>query len=302
MKVLITGDSGFIGSHLVSKYQKKGAELFGWNQAGFHKYNGGFEKKDLTKFEEVRQVLSWILPDLIIHCAGNADVNKSVHNPMIDLQSNYVTTHNLLFAMKTLDMAKSRFIMLSSAAVYGNADTLPIVETQTLNPLSPYALHKCAAEEVCLFMNKNYGTDIKIVRIFSAFGPGLYKQIFWDMFQKAKTTGELNLWGSGKESRDYIYVDDLVEAIVLIADKAPKDIFIYNVANGEEITIYEAARCFSKYMGISEEKIHFAGKRREGDPINWKADISRLRELGYVRKVMFDEGVRRYVDWVSALE
>ena len=174
-------------------------------------------------------------------------------------------------------------------------------ETQPLHPLSPYALHKRAAEEVCEFAHRNYLIDVKILRIFSVYGPGLRKQIFWDMYQKMKQTGKLELFGSGEESRDYIYIDDLVAAVRLIVDKASFEDIYFNIANGEECTIREAAVVFAAKAGLRESNISFMGTCREGDPINWRADISRLKKLGYSRSVSFLQGISNYVDWVKGM-
>ena len=303
MKILITGNEGFIGKHLECHLKKRQADIYGWDRAGITKNGEEFaSNRILLKEEDVLRELSEINPNFIIHCAGNADVGNSVKMPRYDMESNYITTHNLLFSMKTLSMRQCRFVLLSSAAVYGNPTNLPISENSEKAPLSPYALHKQLAEETCLFMNKNYGLDTKIARIFSAYGPGLKKQIFWDMYQKIKNTGKLSLWGSGLESRDYIFIDDLIRAIDLVMFKAPDNEIVYNVANGEEITIREAAECFARCMGIGCGNISFMGIRREGEPVNWRADVSKLVALGYQKEVPFKEGVQRYIDWIRNLD
>ncbi len=299
MKILITGDDGFIGSHLKEVYNKRKCEIYGWGLDGIRYGDGRVYQVSLTKYGDVMKGLELLQPDIIIHCAGSADVSKSVEYPSFDMESNYITTHNILFSMKQLKMLKIRFVLLSSAAVYGNPVSLPIRENDRTMPLSPYALHKQAAEDICLFMTNNYNIDTKVVRIFSAYGPGLRKQIFWDMFQKVSKESQLKMWGSGYESRDYIYIDDLVQAIILIAEQAPKDEVIYNVANGEEVEIRKVASCFMKMLGRDEKDILFMGTRREGDPINWRADIRKLKNLGYIRKVSFEEGVRRYIKWIE---
>lgn len=299
MKVLITGNEGFIGKHLENKYLSDENDVYGWGREGIKRKGKYILESNLIEFEKVYAAMALIKPDVIIHCAGNANVNLSVEKPYMDMQSNCITTHNLLFAMKKLSMNACRFVLLSSAAVYGNPKKLPISEKDELNPLSPYALHKLSAEEICMFMNRNYGLDTKILRIFSAYGPELRKQIFWDMYHKVLSTGELELWGSGYESRDYIYIDDLVQAIELIVSKAPVDEMIYNIANSEEVTIREAAECFAKYMKISNNKIHFKGVRREGEPINWRANIEKLLSLGYKREISFEMGIKNYIDWLK---
>ena len=276
MIVLITGSNGFIGRAISLRMQKENYTVYEWSREGLFLNNSKIQSFVIEKPEDAEKVLLIVKPDIVMHCAGSADVNYSVQHPYEDLSSNYITTHNILFAMKKTGVT-SRFVLFSSAAVYGN---------------------KRAAEEVCLYMNKNYHMDVKILRLFSVYGPGLKKQIFWDMYHKVKESGRLNLMGSGEESRDYIYIDDLVEAVILVALDEGRDI-IYNIANGEETTIYKAAMTFAKYMKIPQELVTFSGRRREGDPINWCADITKLKMLGYKRKYSFEDGVEEYVDWLD---
>ena len=297
MIVLITGSNGFIGRAISLRMQKENYTVYEWSREGLFLNNSKIQSFVIEKPEDAEKVLLIVKPDIVMHCAGSADVNYSVQHPYEDLSSNYITTHNILFAMKKTGVT-SRFVLFSSAAVYGNPVKLPMSEEKPIHPLSPYALHKRAAEEVCLYMNKNYHMDVKILRLFSVYGPGLKKQIFWDMYHKVKESGRLNLMGSGEESRDYIYIDDLVEAAILLALDEGRDI-IYNIANGEETTIYKAAMTFAKYMKIPQELVTFSGRRREGDPINWCADITKLKMLGYKRKYSFEDGVEKYVDWLD---
>lgn len=297
MIVLITGSNGFIGRAISLRMQKENYTVYEWSREGLFLNNSKIQSFVIEKPEDAEKVLLIVKPDIVMHCAGSADVNYSVQHPYEDLSSNYITTHNILFAMKKTGVT-SRFLLFSSAAVYGNPVKLPMSEEEPVHPLSPYALHKRAAEEVCLYMNKNYHMDVKILRLFSVYGPGLKKQIFWDMYHKVKESGRLNLMGSGEESRDYIYIDDLVEAVILVALDEGRDI-IYNIANGEETTIYKVAMTFAKYMKIPQELVTFSGRRREGDPINWRADITKLKMLGYKRKYSFEDGVEEYVDWLD---
>lgn len=299
MKVLITGINGFIGTHIAQFFKSKGVQIYGWDISVSNCINNNVSVIDLLDYDRVEENLKLISPDIIFHCAGSADVNKSVLNPLRDVAGNYITTHNILFALKKLNIRSTRFVLLSSAAVYGNPRQLPITENAEKLPLSPYALHKRAAEEACEFMSRNYEIDTKVLRIFSAYGPGLRKQIFWDMYQKVCNNGELNMWGSGYESRDYIYIDDLVNAITIVALSAPQNEIFYNIANGEEVQIRTVAYKFASLMDLPAEKIHFIGERREGDPINWRADITRLKKLGYQRKVGLEDGIEKYVEWAK---
>lgn len=143
--------------------------------------------------------------------------------------------------------------------------------------------------------------NVKIARIFSAYGAGLKKQIFWDMYRKYKLTGRLDMFGTGTESRDYIHVDDVIQAIYLLAT-TNSDGIIYNVANGEETTIRTATELFAESIGAPLDSISFNGAVREGDPINWRADISKISAIGYKKTVDLKSGITDYVNWASKQE
>lgn len=297
MRILITGAAGFIGKNIFDFCANSGQTVIGWD---IFEASGEprIVRVDLLDEKNIVSELLSANPDIIIHCAGSADVGKSILNPLDDYQKNVTVTHNLLFALQSVGMNQVRVVFLSSAAVYGNPVELPICERAERKPLSPYALHKVLCEDICFYFHYNFHMDIKILRIFSAYGAGLRKQIFWDMYQKVSKTGKLELFGTGEESRDYIYIDDLLEAISFVANRAPKEEMIYNIANGEEVSILHAAEAFADAIGLEKEKISFSGVKQAGAPINWKADISKLKKLGYMRKVSFSEGIEKYVKWV----
>lgn len=280
-------------------FKEKGYTVVGWDCIETIGEDIKIKSIDLANKEAVRNELKEFIPDILIHCAGSADIAKSVRNPESDFRGNVILTHNILFAIHELNLTNVRFLFLSSAGVYGNPISLPIKENMSLNPLSPYALHKVMCEEVCKFFAYNYGMDIKIARVFSAYGKGLRKQIFWDMYKKVGETGKLEMFGSGKESRDYIHIVDVINALFLIATTEANDL-IYNVANGEEVTIREATMMFAKAADIDISNIKFTGTIREGDPINWRADISRIQSLGYEKTIKMEQGVRDYYEWAKA--
>ena len=296
----MTGSKGFIGSHLLSCLELEGHEVYGWSLEGIYCGNKRISSCNMLEYDEVLKIIRELNPDLVYHCAGSADVSYSVYHPYDDLVSNYITTHNLVFAIKESGLLNIKFILLSSAAVYGNPICLPMMEEAPIIPLSPYALHKRAAEEVCLFALSNFGIKCRILRLFSVYGPGLRKQIFWDMFQKIKNYNSLSLLGSGEESRDYIFIDDLIEVLKLVGT-IDCEHNVFNVGNGREITIRKVAEVFALKMGLDTERVLFTGKRREGDPINWCADISKIECIGYKQSVSFEDGVQRYIDWANTL-
>lgn len=293
MKVLITGAAGFIGSKLTDLFSSKGFAVIGWDRIN----TTNITSIDMVDEVAVYEMLDQVSPDIIVHCAGSADVGKSVKYPEMDYVGNVTITHNLLFALHKLKLHKTRFVFLSSAGVYGNPVKLPITEDMPLSPLSPYALHKVMCEDMCRYFHDNYSIDIKVARIFSAYGKGLRKQIFWDMYQKAEQTGKLEMFGSGQESRDYIHVNDVVQSLYILATEESNEM-IFNVANGEEMTIRQATEMFADCAGIDRDRISFSGQVREGDPINWRADISRIKSLGYKKSIDMRDGLLDYINWV----
>lgn len=298
--VLITGALGFIGSKMVEKFHAEKYKVFAWDQSESTKADVEIQKIDLANTERILMELNRCRPDIVIHCAGAADVSRSVNDPAGDYQGNVTITHNLLFCLHRAGMDHVRFVFLSSASVYGNPLSLPITEDMPVNPLSPYAVHKVMCEDLCKFFSRTYGMDMKIARIFSAYGSGLKKQIFWDMYNKAYKTGRLVMSGTGHESRDYIHVDDVVKALYLLATVETNEM-IFNVANGEETTIRQATELFADCAGIDRENIEFNGIGREGDPINWRADITRIQNIGYKESVCLPNGLLDYVAWVKGV-
>ena len=170
-------------------------------------------------------------------------------------------------------------------------------ETHPLKPISPYGVHKKMAESVCESFYQNYGLQTCSLRIFSAYGEGLKKQLFWDLHKKVKTKNEVFLFGSGSESRDFIHISDLVKVIELVIGNCTFKSECINVANGEELTIKKVAELFySIYQ--PDASIHFEGQTRLGDPVNWVADISKIQEFGYINEIDLKTGLKKYVEWL----
>lgn len=295
MRILVTGINGFIGRNLASRFRTAGYDVVGVDlECRDDEYK--VYKCDLQR-DDISDILRIEKPSIIIHCAGLASVPFSIDHIEEDFNANAIVVYKLLEAMRRTQLQSSRFVFISSAAVYGQPKSLPVCENSELHPMSPYALHKKMAEDICLYYVENYHFDIKILRIFSAYGPGLKKQIFWDMYQKVKRNGYLELFGKGNESRDYIYIDDLAEAVFLVTLDRQTDYLTWNIANGEKIYIKDIARIFADQMNVGIEKICFTGEVREGDPVDWCADISRIRSLNYRPSVSIEAGIERFVRW-----
>lgn len=305
-RMVITGVNGFIGRN-AKEYFEKEYEITGIDLA--EKYCGESVALSDSKFvyyqcnmsqnpAELANIFTGVQPDVVLHCAGSANVGASVVNPMADLDGNLHSLYQLLLALKSFEK-KPKLIFLSSAAVYGNPKQLPIKETDALAPVSPYGLHKQMCEELCQYYNRVHGYKTRSIRIFSAYGNGLRKQLLWDTYQKYQNTGSIKLFGTGDETRDFIHVSDIVRAMELIlAYDGPEEIF--NVANGEEVAIKDLAHIYARKLGETEEIVSFNGEVKEGDPRNWRADISLLKKIGYEKQVKLEDGIESYVNWVRA--
>ncbi len=293
--VLITGSSGFIGSRIAASFVQDDYKVVGIDMKIIPHLN--YEQKECNLLEEdLTQFISECQPDIIIHCAGNANVGLSVKEPFMDFSNNVQLLHKLFFALLKVG-CKPRVVFMSSAAVYGNPGKLPITESDSLMPVSPYGLHKRLCENICEYFYNVENIPVTIVRIFSAYGAGIRKQLFWELATKIAKKEKLELYGTGEETRDFIHISDVIQAIRLIADKSTK--FVYNIANGCETTIREAAGILITEMGKDIRDLNFNGMIREGDPINWRADITALEALGYTARVNLNEGIAAYAKWVN---
>lgn len=238
--------------------------------------------------------------DYCINAAGSAHVNYSFQYPEKDFELNVSLVINLLGAIKN-HSPNCKFINFSSAAVYGNPLKLPVSEDAPTMPLSPYGYHKLLSEKLLYEYYKFFGLKTCSLRVFSAYGERLKKQLFWDLSTQMKNSESLKLYGTGFESRDFIYINDLIRILDIILQKAEFKGEVYNVANGEEIFIKDAVSLFLKEMDW-KGKVIFSGEEKTGDPKNWKADIKRIQKFGYKRNYSFEQGIKRYCKWLKGLK
>lgn len=237
-------------------------------------------------------------PDACIHCAGRASVGLSVSDPASDFEASAAVTFHLLNALR-LHAPECRVVYLSSAAVYGNPEKLPIQEELLPRPISPYGYHKFIGEQLCREFWTVYGLPTAIVRIFSAYGPGLRRQVIWDICQKALTRPILQLLGTGSESRDFVHVLDVARAIHLLVERTSFEAEVYNLASGSEVTIEHLAGRLLDHLG-QIVPVYFDGVVPTGAPGNWRADIGQLEELGFHPEVPLEKGLQIYAQWCRA--
>lgn len=306
--VIVTGATGFIGSHVARRFSQEG-----WAVIGIDKAPADHDSLvDLSSFHCLTLpdtafgiLLKDSSPQLCIHCAGTASVGRSFTDIDTDFYSNAVLAFEILNALR-LNAPACRFIFLSSAAVYGNPKSLPVDESQTPTPISPYGFHKWQCEQLCQEFFKVYGLPTAILRIFSAYGPGLRRQVIWDICRKAIKQEAIMLQGTGKESRDFVHVLDITKALMAVALHAPMQSEIYNIGSGNETTISELADVVLEVLD-SRRPVRFDGIVPPGTPLNWKADISKIQSLGFSPTISLKDGIDTFVqhyrsEWNKAWE
>lgn len=293
MKILIIGSKGFIGSHCVDYFQSKGFEVF---QADV---NSSLES---NYYRIEHQNSDFSLPfkehqfEVCINASGSAHVGFSFENPSKDFELNVINVQKILVAIRDYN-SSCKFINFSSAAVYGNPEILPIAENSICKPLSPYGFHKLQSELLLTEYHNFFGLNTCSLRVFSAYGPRLKKQLFWDLYQKAIQEGAVSLFGTGNETRDFIYIDDLIQIIDLVLQNFLFKGSIYNVASQVETTIIEAAQIFLNEFS-PEKQLLFNGIVKVGDPANWLADIESLKDYGFKAKFDLQSGLKKYAEWL----
>jgi dTDP-glucose 4,6-dehydratase/UDP-glucose 4-epimerase len=216
---------------------------------------------------------------------------------MFDYELNVNNVFKMLEAIR-LNNPACKFISFSSAAVYGNPETLPIDESFLLNPISPYGWHKLYTEKLCQEYWRLHGVKTVSLRIFSVYGEYLRKQLFWDIYQKTLKSDHVELFGTGNETRDFIYIRDLMEVLSSVIGAAAFEGEPLNVASGVETTIYTAATSFCRAIN-PKITISFNGQTKPGDPLKWRADIRKLRALGFTPRFSFDEGIQQVAQWIK---
>jgi len=294
MKILIIGSEGFIGSHAKEYFSKTnevwGADIFDKGVAS------NYYKLDAnnTHFEHLFENKNF---DICINASGNGSVPISINKPVFDFELNVTNTIKILDAIRTHN-PECKFINMSSAAIYGNPSVLPIKESIDKRPLSPYGWHKLYAEQVCKEYYYLYNIKTINLRLFSVYGENLRKQLFWDLYQKCLRSNEVELFGSGSETRDFIYIKDLLRAIECIMNKGLFNGEAVNIGSGVETEIKTAASIFVQEINPNI-KLTFNMIVKPGDPLNWKADIELLRSFGFEYQVEIGDGLKNVVEWLK---
>jgi UDP-glucose 4-epimerase len=293
--MLVIGSLGFLGTNISSHFESKGLHVFSCDFLDFRNKENYFRINPFNS--DYLEIFDKHQFDFVINCAGSANVGASIENPFFDFDSNVNVVSKILGAIYKTH-PKTKFINISSAAVYGNPPSLPVKTeyAENANPISPYGVHKRISEILLKSYFDSFNIPTCSLRVFSAYGNGQKKLLMWDLFQKFQDDAfdTIELFGTGNETRDFIHIEDILQQIELVIKYAPFNGESINIANGEAIKISEIAAIFQNHLN-SNKSIKFNNIVREGDPLNWCADISELVQWGYKQDVNLKTGIMLYI-------
>lgn len=303
--VWITGGKGFIGKNLAIYLANKGFKVIGvghgsWIEAEYRAngYTAWFNAEiTFSTLTHIRKQFGY--PKVIYHLAGGSSVAPSIERPYEDFQRTVDTTALLLEWVRQSSTGV-KVVGVSSAAVYGSQYSGHILESENLTPFSPYGFHKLMLETLFESYSKTFGLDLAVVRLFSVYGPGLQKQLIWDLCNKiANCNGnQIHLHGKGTESRDWLYISDAVCLLNTVADcsSGNEKMVVVNGGSGIGTTISDIAHSLVDAWG-GDYNITFSGESRQGDPVSLIADVNLAKKIGFEAKVDISDGLTNVVRW-----
>jgi UDP-glucose 4-epimerase len=299
MKMLITGGAGFVGSHLCDKYVNDGNEVICLDTGDLSNVSHLLENKkhfrkattDITDWLSLSHFIGSERFDAIIHLAAQIRVDRAISNPSFTWKVNVDGTYNLLEAARMFNVKK--FLFASSSEVYGSAQYIPIDENHPLGTNSIYGASKIAGDRICHAYTSTYGMDIGILRPFNIYGPRQtagVASIFIDKVLKGESP---TIQGDGSQSRDYIYIDDIVSAYnCMLITKFPGTV---NFGSGTETTVKTLAETI-----INMCKRDIKPEYRDAPPnttMSLVADITKAKKLGWEPKYDLESGITKFINW-----
>ena len=305
MKVLVTGGAGFIGSHVVDRLVNDGyavrvidnlsAGKLDNIQGHLSSGKADFVKGDIRDASLVRKSLDGV--SAVIHLAALTSVPFSVENPDLTFDVNLLGTLNLL--RSSIEERVDRFVFVSSCAVYGGPEFLPVNEKARTKPISPYAESKLVGERYCLGFNERQLLRSVVLRFFNVYGQrqGMndYSGVITRFIEFSKQGVPLVIYGDGSQTRDFVNVNDIVEAVLVSMKHNAAEGEIFNIGSGKPTSIDELAKTVLELAGVDLE-IRYE-KSRAGDIKDSYADISKAKKLlGYEPKVSLKAGLQALLE------
>jgi UDP-glucose 4-epimerase len=309
VKALVTGGGGFIGCHLVRRLLDEDHEV-----RVLDNFATGRRENLLEILDSIELIEGDIQSDerahaavrgceVVFHTAALPSVPRSIQDPLTSNAVNVIGTLNVLLAAR--DSEVRRVVFSSSSSIYGASEELPKREEIAPLPISPYAVGKLGAEGYCRAFSKVYGLETVCLRYFNVFGPrqdpfSQYAAVIPNFITAFLRNQPPTIFGDGEQTRDFTYVDNVVQANVLAAEAEQVSGSIYNVAVGDRISLNQIVEQLQMLTGQQLDPIHAA--ERTGDVRHSLADISRaMRDLGYLPHVRFEEGLQRTLEFHRSL-
>ena len=311
MKIMITGGTGFVGSHLCDEFLKDNHDLIILTKSDSKSKNVShisnkikIEKIDVTNFDELGKSIEDNRPDVIIHLAGETSHSKSFEQPMYDVDVNTKSTLLILEKIKTLNL-KCRFILGSTFIVIGRPRELPVTEESPCNPTTIYGVNRLASEHYCKIYHEVYGLDTVIFRITNSFGPREQlvsnKNAVNFLIYKAYKGEEISIFDKGQFFRDLIYISDVVLAIKTILYKGISG-NLYWISSGQKTWFYELGTWLKEITNSSVKYVESPTYTKKVDVGNFVVDNSKLKSLGWEQKTTVKEGIQKTIDFFKSQE
>ena len=300
---LVTGGAGFIGAHLVRRLVAEGKTV----RVVDNLYTG-----QVVRLNDLMNVIEFVEGDLadqrvsqeavkdidcVLHQAAVPSVQRSVQDPVGTNRANITATLNLLENCRRAGVR--RLVYAASSSAYGDTDILPKHEDMPANPLSPYALQKFVGEQYCKLYHELYGLETVSLRYFNVFGPGQdphseYSAVIPKFINAMLVKKPITVYGDGEQSRDFTYVENVVEANLMALQASAAPGYVCNIGCGERVTLNTLIQLLEEIMGVKAE-VNYAGPK-PGDVRHSLADITAARRLlGYAPKVWLKEGLMQTV-------
>ncbi len=299
-RVLITGGAGFIGSHTADALRGAGADVIVVDDLSAGRRENlppgsTFYEVNIAE-ERFSEILRLERPDVIYHFAFYVFVPKSVQDPLLDLNA-LAGSLRLLQAARTLEVRK--IVFASSGFVYGNAPALPATEGCPVDPVSPYVVAKHAVEGYLRFFRRTYGIPSVVLRYSAVYGPRQVTGAMADYIRKLSSGAQAEMWGDGTKTRDYVFIDDVVNANLLaLAVPGDHPDPVFNIGTGVETTLNALYQKIARLLGVEARPVYQPD--RPGEQIRYCLDWTKARrELGWEPRYTLDEGLRRTVEALS---
>lgn len=309
MKILVTGGAGFIGSHLVDQLLAKGHEVVAVDNLSLGRKSNldeafksdkfTFIEENLLNYDAFAAIFKNNNFEMVFHLAANSDIAQSHDNPNIDLENTFLTTYNTLKAMKENGVKK--IVFASTSAIYGDSKGEMIDENYSpLFPTSHYGAGKLASEGFITSFAENYDIQAWITRFPNVVGERATHGVIFDFINKLnKNPSELEVLGNGMQYKPYLYVKDLVEAILFVWENTNEKINYYNIGVESRTRVKTIAEMVVEEMKL-DANIRYTGGERGwiGDVPEFNYCLDKIHKLGWRAKISSDEAVKKSIKYI----